>query len=138
MKPQTAVTVKWNASTPNSGTISAYELRYTTDNGASYTSVSTSISASTRSYTFTPIIREGQTLEVQIRTRNSYDKYSSYATFSPIVAYADGMSVAQLDGNIKHVRAYVKIDGTMKKIKTIKVKSNGNVYSIDQYLPPLN
>ena len=138
MKPQTAVTVKWNASTPNSGTISAYELRYTTDNGASYTSVSTSISSSTRSYTFTPIIREGQTLEVQIRAKNSYNKYSDYATFSPIVTYADGMSVAQLEGNIKHVRAYVKIDGEIKKIESIKVKSNGNVYNIDQYLPPLN
>lgn len=138
MKPQTAVTVQWSASTPRSGTISAYELRYTTDNGASYTTVSTSISASTRSYKFTPTVREGQTLKVQIRAKNSYNKKSGYGTFSSITIYADGMSVAKVNGNMKHVRGYVKVGGVMKKITSIKVKVNGKIYSIDQYLPPLN
>ena len=138
MKPQTAVTVQWSASTPRSGTISAYELRYTTDNGASYTTVSTSISVSTRSYKFTPTVREGQTLKVQIRAKNSYNKKSGYGTFNSITIYADGMSIAKVGGNIKHVRGYVKVNGAMKKIVSIKVKVNGNIYSIDQYPPPLN
>lgn len=138
MKPQTAITVQWSASTPRSGTISAYELRYTTDNGASYTTVSTSISASTRSYKFTPTVREGQTLKVQICAKNSYNKKSGYGTFNSITIYADGMSIAKIGGNIKHVRGYVKVNGAMKKIASIKVKVNGNIYSIDQYPPPLN
>lgn len=139
MKPETPITVKWSASTPKSGTISAYEIRYTTNNGESYVTVSTSISPSTFSLTFTPVInvREGQTLKVQICARNSYNKKSGYGTFSPILIYADGMSVAKVNGAIKHVRGYVKVNGVMKKITSIKVKVNGNIYNIDQYLPPL-
>lgn len=138
MKPQTPVTVRWSASTPKSGVISAYELRYTTNNGASYTTISTSIGASTTSYTFTPVVREGQVLKVQICARNSYNKKSGYGTFSSITIYADGMSVAKVNGDMKHVRGYVKVGGVMKKITSIKVKVNGKIYSIDQYLPPLN
>lgn len=138
MKPQTPVTVRWSASTPKSGVISAYELRYTTNNGASYTTISTSIGASTTSYTFTPVVREGQVLKVQICARNSYNKKSGYGTFSSITIYADGMSVAKVNGGMKHVRGYVKVGGVMKKITSIKVKVNGKIYSIDQYLPPLN
>lgn len=138
MKPETAITVKWSASTPKSGTISAYEIRYTTNNGASYTTVSTSISSSARSYTFTPTVREGQTLKIQICAKNSYNKKSGYGTFSSITIYADGMSIAKVNGNIEHVRGYVKINGVMKKINSIKVKVNGKIYSIDQYPPPLN
>lgn len=48
------------------------------------------------------------------------------------------MSIAKIGGNIKHVRGYVKVNGAMKKIASIKVKVNGNIYSIDQYPPPLN
>lgn len=138
MKPQTPVTVRWSASTPKSGVISAYELRYTTNNGASYTTISTSIGASTTSYTFTPVVREGQVLKVQICAKNSYNKKSGYGTFSSITIYADGMSVAKVNGDMKHVRGYVKVGGVMKKITSIKVKVNGKIYSIDQYLPPLN
>ena len=138
MKPETAITVKWAASTPKSGTLSAYELRYTTDNGATYTTVTTSIGTSTTSYSFTPVVREGQTLKVQICARNSYGKKSSYGNFNAITIYADGKSVAKISGSMKHVRGYAKVSGTMKKKKKIVVKIDGKIYSIDQYLPPLS
>ena len=138
MKPTSPVTVKWSASTPRSGTISAYEIRYTTNNGASYTTVSTSINPTTRSYTFTPQVREEQILKVQICARNSYNKKSGYGSFNPITKYDDGKSIAKVSGQIKHVRGYAKVNGAIKKIISIKVKVNGKMYSIDQYPPPTN
>lgn len=138
MKPQTSITVKWNASKANSGTISGYELRYTTDNGATYKTVSTSIGSSTLTYTFTPDVREGQTLKVQVCAKNSYNKKSSYSSFSDISIYADGLSVGKVSGNMKHLRVYVKTGGNIKKIKNIYIKVNGKMYTIDQLPPPLN
>ncbi len=138
MKPQTQITVKWSAAKANSGTISGYELRYTTDNGATYKTVSTSIGASTYAYTFTPDVREGQTLKVQVCAKNSYNKKSGYATFGAVSIYADGLSVGKVSGNIKHLRAYVKASNNMKKIKNIYIKVDGRMYSIDQLPPPLN
>lgn len=133
MKPQTSVTIKWGASTTKSGVLSAYELRYTTDDGVTYKTVSTSIDINTFEYTFTPEVKENQTLKIQICARNSYNKKSSYATFPDIQIYADGKSVEVIGSEFKDVRAFVKIDGEMKKIDNIKVKVNGNFYNIDQY-----
>lgn len=138
MKPETSITIKWSASKANSGTIAAYEVRYTTDDGITYKSVSTDIGASTYTYTFTPNVREGQILKVQVCAKNSYGKKSDYATFNAVTIYADGMSVGMINNNIKHLRAYVKVGGNMKKIKNIYVKINGRTYSIDQLPPPLN
>lgn len=137
MKPETQITASWGASTPQSGSISKYELRYSVDGGSTFTVVSNSISASTRSYSFTPSVREGQTLLVQVRAVNSYSKASSWGNFTTISIYADGMSVGKIGGNMVHLRAYVKVNGSMKKIKFIKVKRNGLFYSIDQYNPPV-
>lgn len=138
MKPETQITIKWSASKANSGVISAYEVRYTTDGGKTYKSVSTDIGASTYTYSFTPDVREGQTLQVQVCARNSYGKKSSYATFDGVTIYADGLSVGKINDVLKHLRVYVKVDGNVKKIKNIYVKMNGKIYSIDQLPPPLN
>lgn len=138
MKPETNVTLSWSSSTPKSGTLSAYEVRYTTDGGLTYTTVSTSIDVSTFTYSFTPLVREDEILQVQICAMNSYGKKSEYGNFTPIVIYADGKSVGKIDDNIRHIRGYVKVDGSMQKVKNIIVKANGIIYSIDQYLPPLN
>lgn len=136
MKPETQITANWAAASAGSGSISSYELRYTVNGGSSYTTVSSSIGSGTRSYSFTPSVKEGQTLIVQIRAKNSYGKYSSYASYTSISIYADGSSVAKISGSMKHVRAYAKVGGSMKKIKSIKVKKNGTIYNIDQYTPP--
>ena len=136
MKPETQITVNWAAASAGSGSISSYELRYTVNGGSSYTTVSSNIGVNTRSYSFTPSVKEGQTLIVQIRSKNSYGKYSSYENYPSVSIYADGSSVAKIGGNMEHVRAYAKVSGSMKKIKSIKVKKNGTIYNIDQYTPP--
>ena len=47
------------------------------------------------------------------------------------------MSVGKINNVLKHLRAYVKVDGSMQKIKYIKVKQGGVIYNIDQqYTPP--
>lgn len=138
MKPETPITISWGASTPRSGTLKAYEVRYTGDGGAHYTVYSSSIPIDSRKLTFTPIVRKDQTLQVQVCAINSYNKKSSYATFTPISIYADGMSIGKIDNGMKHVRGYIKVNGQIKKVESIKVKVNGRIYSIDQYLSPLN
>lgn len=136
MKPDTKVTVSWSESKPQSGTLSAYEIRYTTDGGSTYKTVSTNIGTTVRSYSFTPSVIDGQTLQVQICARNNYGKKSTYGNFTAITIYTDGLSVGKIGGSLKHLRAYVKVNGSMKKIKNIKVKKGGIIYSIDQYTPP--
>lgn len=135
MKPNTAVTVSWGASSAGSGSISGYTIRYTTNGGSTYTVVTTT-NASTRSYTFTPSVIDGQTLIVQVRANNSYGKSSSYGSFTSIAIYTTGLSVGKISGSIKHLRGYVKVSNAMKKITSIKVKRGGTIYSIDQYTPP--
>lgn len=137
MKPNTQVTCTWGTSTANSGSLSAYELRYTVNGGSSYITLSSNIGTGTRSYSFVPQAIDGQQVIVQIRARNSYGKYSGWANFPTITVYTDGMSVGKINNTIKHLRAYVKVDGSMKKINYIKVKIGGLVYNIDQqYTPP--
>ena len=136
MKPNTSVTCTWSTSTTASGSLSAYELRYTVNGGASYTTLSTNIGSGTRTYSFTPQAIDGQQVLVQIRARNSYNKYSSWGNFPTITVYTDGMSVGKINGSIKHLRAYVKVGGSMRKINYIKVKRGGVIYNIDQYTPP--
>lgn len=136
MKPNTNVTCTWSASTTASGSLSAYELRYTADNGATYTTVSSNIGSNTRSYTFAPQAIDGQQVIVQVRARNSYNKYSSWVNFPAITIYTDGMSVGKINNSLKHLRAYAKINGSMVKINYIKVKVGGVIYNIDQYTPP--
>ena len=136
MKPDTKVTVSWSESTPQSGTLSAYEIRYTTNGGSTYTVVSTNIDSTVRSYSFTPSVIDGQTLQVQICARNSYGKRSEYGNFAEIVVYTDGLSIGKIGGSLKHLRGYVKVNGSIKKIKNIKVKMGGIIYNIDQYTPP--
>lgn len=136
MKPDTKVTVSWGESKPQSGTLSAYEIRYTTNGGSTYTVVSTNIGSTVRSYSFTPSVIDGQTLQVQICARNSYGKRSAYSDFTAITIYTDGLSVGKIGGSLKHLRAYVKVNGSIRKIKNIKVKMGGIIYSIDQYTPP--
>lgn len=138
IKPETEITVNWGASIPNSGVISSYEIRYTVNDGSSYTIVSEYIESNVRTYTFLPIVREGQILKIQIRAKNSYEKYSNYSNFNSVSVYADGMSVGKVTEDIKNIRGYIKINGEIKKVKNIKVKINGNIYNIDQFLPPLN
>lgn len=136
MKPNTKVTCSWSKSTANSGSLSAYEMRYTVDNGGTWTTVSTSIANTATSYAFTPQAIDGQQVIVQIRARNSYNKYSDWVAFPTITIYTDGMSVGRINNSLKHLRAYVKVNGEMKKINYIKVKIGGVVYNIDQYTPP--
>ena len=137
MKPNTQVTCTWGASTAGSGSLSAYELRYTVNGGLSYTTLSSNIGTGTRSYSFTPQAIDGQQVIVQVRARNSYGKYSSWESFPAITVYTDGMSVGKINSTIKHLRAYVKVDDSMKKINFIKVKNGGLIYNIDQqYTPP--
>ena len=138
MKPNTGITCTWGASTAGSGSLSGYEIRYTADNGSSYTTVSTNIGVNTRTYSFTPQARDGQQVIVQVRAKNSYGKYSSWGNFPAITIYTDGMSVGKVNSTIKHLRAYVKVAGQMKKINYIKVKVGGVMRNIDQYPPPLN
>lgn len=137
MKPETPVTISWGASTTKSGTLSAYELRYTTNNGSSYTTVSTSLSTTNRTYTFTPNVRTDDILQIEICARNSYNKKSGYGKYAQITIYADGASIAQVSSTrLDDVRAYVKTGGAIHKIKYIKVKQNGVIYNIDQYAAP--
>ncbi len=138
MKPNTRITCTWGASTAGSGSLSSYELRYTVNNGVSYTTVATNIGTSTRTYSFTPQAIDGQQVIVQVRAKNSYGKYSSWGNFPAITIYTDGMSVGKVNSTIKHLRAYVKVGGQMKKINYIKVKAGGLIYNIDQYTPPSN
>ncbi len=83
-----------------------------------------------------PTTIDGQTMVASIRAKNSYGKYSDWGTFPNVVVYADGMSVGKVNSNMKHLRAYVKVNGTMYKVKWIKVKMGGVIYNIDQYTPP--
>ena len=136
MKPNTSVTCTWSTSTTASGSLSAYELRYTVNGGASYTTLSTNIGSGTRTYSFTPQAIDGQQVIVQIRAKNSYNKYSSWVNFPTITIYTDGMCVGKINSNMKHLRAYAKVNGSMKKINYIKVKVGGVIYNIDQYTPP--
>jgi phage terminase large subunit-like protein len=136
MKPNTSVTCTWSASTTASGSLSAYELRYTVNNGSSYTTISSNIGTSTRTYSFTPQAIDEQQVIVQVRARNSYNKYSSWVSFPTITIYTDGMSVGKVNNSMKHLRAYVKVGGSMHKVNYIKVKIGGVVYNIDQYTPP--
>ena len=46
------------------------------------------------------------------------------------------MSVGKINSSMKHLRAYVKVNGSIKKINYIKVKVGGVIYNIDQYTPP--
>ena len=133
MKPNTAVTVSWAAPSAGSGSISNYTVRYTTNGGSTYTVATTTTS---RSYTFTPNVIDGQTLTVQVCATNSYGKTSSYGNFTSITIYTTGLSVGKLSGSMKHLRGYVKVGGSMKRITSIKVKRGGTIYSIDQYTPP--
>lgn len=136
MKPNTQVKCSWQTSSANSGSLSGYELRYTTDNGASYKTISTSIGASIKEYSFTPQAIDGQQVIVSIRSKNSYNKYSAWSNFSTITIYTDGMSVGKVNNSLKHIRAYAKVSGADKKINYIKVKVGGVWYNIDQYTPP--
>lgn len=136
IKPQTSVTLTWEEALANSGEISKYELRYTKDNGKTYIVLSDNISASTLSYTFVPNAIDGQTIKAEICSVNSYGKKSSFESFNNISIYTDGLSVGKIGGNIKHLRAYVKVNGEMKQIIAIKVKRNGVIYNIDQFTPP--
>lgn len=136
MKPNTSVTCTWSTSTTASGSLSAYELRYTVNNGSSYTTLSTNVGSGTKSYSFTPQAIDGQQVIVQIRAKNSYNKYSDWGSFPAITIYTDGMSVGKVNSNMQHLRAYVKVNGEMKKVNYIKVKMGGVVYNIDQYTPP--
>lgn len=136
MKPNTKITCTWSASTTASGSLSAYEMRYTVNNGSSYTTVSTRIGATVKTYSFTPQAIDGQQVIVQIRAKNSYNKYSSWVNFSAITIYTDGMSVGKVNSTMKHLRAYAKVNGSMVKINYIKVKVGGVIYNIDQYTPP--
>lgn len=136
MKPNTGITCTWSKSTTASGSLSAYEMRYTVDNGLSYTTVSTRIGTNYSRYSFTPQAIDGQQVIVQIRAKNSYNKYSSWVNFPTITIYTDGMSVGKINSNMKHLRAYVKVNDSMKKINYIKVKVGGVIYNIDQYTPP--
>ena len=135
MKPNNTITVNWSKPTPNSGTLSGYEIRYTVNNGQSYSSTVT-LSNSQTSYTFTPTAVDEQVVLVQIRAKNSYGKYSNWGDFPTTTLYTDGMSVGKVNNVIKHLRAYVKVNGEMKKINYIKVKNGGLIYNIDQYTPP--
>lgn len=136
MKPNTKITCTWSASTTASGSLSAYEMRYTVNNGSSYTTVSTGIRATVKTYSFTPQAIDGQQVIVQIRAKNSYNKYSSWVNFPAITIYTDGMSVGKVNSTMKHLRAYAKVNGSMVKINYIKVKVGGVIYNIDQYTPP--
>lgn len=136
MKPNTKITCTWSASTTASGSLSAYEMRYTVNNGSSYTTVSTGIGATIKTYSFTPQAIDGQQVIVQIRAKNSYNKYSSWVNFPAITIYTDGMSVGKVNSTMKHLRAYAKVNGSMVKINYIKVKVGGVIYNIDQYTPP--
>lgn len=136
MKPNTKVTCTWSASTAASGSLSAYELRYTVDGGVTYTTLSTTIGTGTFSYSFTPQAIDGQQVIVQVRAKNSYNKYSSWGNFPTITVYTDGQSVGKINNSVKHLRAYVKAGGSMHKVNYIKVKVGGVVYNIDQYTPP--
>lgn len=136
MKPNTKITCTWSASTTASGSLSAYEMRYTVNNGSSYTTVSTGIGATVKTYSFTPQAIDGQQVIVQIRAKNSYNKYSSWVNFPAITIYTDGMSVGKINSTMKHLRAYAKVNGSMVKINYIKVKVGGVIYNIDQYTPP--
>ena len=136
MKPNTKITCTWSTSTTASGSLSAYEMRYTVNNGSSYTTVSTGIGATVKTYSFTPQAIDGQQVIVQIRAKNSYNKYSSWVNFPTITIYTDGMCVGKINSNMKHLRAYAKVNGSMKKINYIKVKVGGVIYNIDQYTPP--
>lgn len=134
MKPNTSITCTWSKSTTASGILSAYEIRY--NNGSSYTTVSTNIGINKISYSFTPQVIDGQKITVEIRAKNSYGKYSSWGSYPAITIYTDGMSTGRVNGSMKHLRAYAKVNGSMKKINYIKVKVGGKVYNIDQYTPP--
>lgn len=136
MKPNTKITCTWSASTTASGSLSAYEMRYTVNNGSSYTTVSTRIGATVKTYSFTPQAIDGQQVIAQIRAKNSYNKYSSWVNFPAITIYTDGMSVGKVNSTMKHLRAYAKVNGSMVKINYIKVKVGGVIYNIDQYTPP--
>ena len=136
MKPNTKITCTWSASTTASGSLSAYEMRYTVNNGSSYTTVSTGIGATVKTYSFTPQAIDGQQVIVQIRAKNSYNKYSSWVNFPAITIYTDGMSIGKVNSTMKHLRAYAKVNGSMVKINYIKVKVGGVIYNIDQYTPP--
>lgn len=136
MKPNTKITCTWSASTTASGSLLAYEMRYTVNNGSSYTTVSTGIGATVKTYSFTPQAIDGQQVIVQIRAKNSYNKYSSWVNFPAITIYTDGMSVGKVNSTMKHLRAYAKVNGSMVKINYIKVKVGGVIYNIDQYTPP--
>lgn len=136
MKPNTKITCTWSASTTASGSLSAYEMRYTVNNGSSYTTVSTGIGATVKTYSFTPQAIDGQQVIVQIRAKNSYNKYSSWVNFPAITIYTDGMSVGKVNSTMKHLRAYAKVNGSMVKINYIKAKVGGVIYNIDQYTPP--
>lgn len=136
MKPNTKITCTWSTSTTASGSLSAYEMRYTVNNGSSYTTVSTGIGATVKTYSFTPQAIDGQQVIVQIRAKNSYNKYSSWVNFPTITIYTDGMCVGKVNSSLKHLRAYAKVNGSMVKINYIKVKVGGVVYNIDQYTPP--
>lgn len=111
-------------------------MRYTVNNGSSYTTVSTGIGATVKTYSFTPQAIDGQQVIVQIRAKNSYNKYSSWVNFPAITIYTDGMSVGKVNSTMKHLRAYAKVNGSMVKINYIKVKVGGVIYNIDQYTPP--
>ena len=126
----------WNASTAGSGSLSAYEMRYTVDNGAHYTTISTNIGTNLKKYSYTPQAIDGQNVITQIRAKNSYGKYSSWVNFPTLTIYTDGMCVGKYNNTMKHLRAYAKVNGSMKKINYIKVKIGGKFYNIDQYTPP--
>ena len=135
-KPNINITYTWSNPTSNSGSLSAYEMRYTVNNGGTWTTVSTGISSSSTSYNFTPQAIDGQQIIVQIRAKNSYNKYSDWVSFPTTTIYTDGMSVGRVNNSMKHLRAYAKVNGEMKKINYIKVKVGGVIYNIDQYTPP--
>lgn len=131
-KPQTALGLKWNAVTnAGSGSIVGYELRYSTDNWSTSTTVSSSISGTT--YSFTPNVMKGQTLKMQLRAKNSYGAYSSWSNFPDTLVYVDGNFVAKVNNTTVNVMAYGKVGGTMRQISKIYVKINGVMRQIDLF-----
>ena len=128
MKPNTGITCTWSKSTTASGSLSAYEMRYTVDNGVSYTTVSTGIGANYSKYSFTPQAIDGQQVIVQIRARNSYNKYSSWGNFPTITVYTDGMSVAKISDCLQISRYRVT---RVLKEANIEVINRQNLISYD-------
>lgn len=131
MKPQTQITLNWNTPYAGSGTISGYDIVYTTNNDVSY--ITAVENWNSTSYSFTPNVAEGQTLRIYVRAKNSYGKYSGWTMFPDTRIYVDGKSVAKINNTLSNIRGYVKVNDSMHKIQKIYVKVNNRMYQIDQF-----